>query len=182
MKILVFSDIHGCASACEKALNQYVSRNCDMMLILGDILYHGPRNNIPEKYDPKAVVSMLNPLADKIMASRGNCDAEVDQMLLEFPVMADYVLLCDNGKKVFATHGHVYSPLKSDGSGCVVNGSTLPRLSGIDVMLYGHTHIQELRNQYGITICNPGSISIPKNGQKPGYAVWDNGNLEVFNF
>lgn len=182
MKILVFSDIHGCASACEKALNQYVSRNCDMMLILGDILYHGPRNNIPENYDPKAVVSMLNPLADNIMACRGNCDAEVDQMLLEFPVMADYVLLCDNGKKVFATHGHVYSPLKSDGSGCVVNGSTLPRLSGIDVMLYGHTHIQELRNQYGITICNPGSISIPKNGQKPGYAVWDNGNLEVYNF
>lgn len=170
MKILVFSDIHGCASACEKALNQYVSRNCDMMLILGDILYHGPRNNIPENYDPKAVVSMLNPLADKIMACRGNCDAEVDQMLLEFPVMADYVLVNDCGTKIFATHGHIYSPDK------------LPCLSGIDVLLYGHTHIQEIREQNGIKICNPGSVSIPKNGQKPGYAVWDNGELLVMNY
>ncbi len=170
MKILVFSDIHGCASACEKALNQYVSRNCDMMLILGDILYHGPRNNIPENYNPKAVVAMLNPLADKIMACRGNCDAEVDQMLLEFPVMADYVLVNDCGTKIFATHGHIYSPSK------------LPPLAGNGVFLYGHTHIQELIKGDPLTICNPGSISIPKNGQKPGYAVWDNGNLEVFNF
>ena len=170
MKILIFSDIHGCASACEKAINQYVERNCDMMLILGDILYHGPRNNIPENYDPKAVVSMLNTYASKIMACRGNCDAEVDQMLLNFPVMADYVLLCDSGKKIFATHGHIYSPDK------------LPCLAGIDVLLYGHTHIQEIRDQNGIKICNPGSVSIPKNGQKPGYAVWDNGELLVMNY
>ena len=167
MKILVFSDIHGCATACEKAINQFVGRNCDMMLILGDILYHGPRNNIPQNYDPKAVVSMLNPLADKIMACRGNCDAEVDQMLLNFPVMADYVLVNDSGKKIFATHGHVYSPDK------------MPYFSGIDVMFYGHTHIQELRQQNGLTICNPGSVSIPKNGQKPGYAVCDDGEISV---
>lgn len=182
MKILVFSDIHGCATACEIALNQFAQRNCDKMLILGDILYHGPRNNIPQNYDPKAVVSMLNPLADNILACRGNCDAEVDQMLLNFPVMADYVLINDSGKTVFATHGHVYSPLKPDGSGCVVDGSKLPHLSGVDVMFYGHTHVQELRNQNGITICNPGSVSIPKNGQQPGYAVWDNGEVLVMNY
>ncbi|MBR6179315.1 MAG: metallophosphoesterase family protein, partial [Bacteroidales bacterium] len=83
---------------------------------------------------------------------------------------------------IFATHGHVYSPLKPDGNGCVVDGSRLPHLSGVDVMLYGHTHIQELREQNGVKICNPGSVSIPKNGQKPGYAVWDNGELLVMNY
>jgi len=179
MKILVFSDIHGCASACEKVLDRFESLKCDKMLILGDILYHGPRNNIPQNYDPKAVVAMLNPLGSKIMACRGNCDAEVDQMLLNFPVMADYVLINDSGKSIFATHGHVYSPLDADGGKCVVEGSKLPHLEGINTLFYGHTHIQVLRRQNGLTICNPGSVSIPKNGSPAGYAVCDDGEVSV---
>ena len=110
MKYLLISDIHGCKPTLEKALAFYKQQHCDMLLILGDILNYEPRNRIPQGIDAKGIVDLLNPLADQIIAIRGNCDAEVDQMLLSFPIMADYALIVDNGKKLFLTHGHKYTP------------------------------------------------------------------------
>ncbi|MCQ2974014.1 MAG: phosphodiesterase [Bacteroidales bacterium] len=180
MKILVFSDIHGNAIACEKVLNQYVKQNCDFILILGDILYHGPRNIITEGYNPKSVVEMLNPLSDKILACRGNCDAEVDQMLLNFPIMADYSLINDKNKTIFSSHGHIYSPYQINSKSTIVENSKFPTFNKIDIFFYGHTHIQEYRRVNGIEICNPGSISLPKGNSSSGYAICDDGNISLY--
>ncbi len=181
MKFFVFSDIHGSASACEKALSQFEKHNCDTMLILGDILYHGPRNPLPEKYDPKAVAEMLNNYSGKIVACRGNCDGEVDQMMLKFPILSDYALIVDGKTKIFATHGHIYSPQDNNGKQ-IVNDSKLPPLDGIDILLYGHTHIQVLnKNTNGKTICNPGSISLPKQNSPAGFAIINNSQTILYN-
>lgn len=168
MKYFICSDIHGSETALKKILEQYKMHNADYLILLGDILYHGPRNPLPEGHNPKGVVELLNPLADKIIACRGNCDAEVDQMLLSFPVLADYSFIVDNGIKIFCTHGHIYNPDK------------LPKLSG-QIFLYGHTHIQEMhKNENGLLICNPGSISLPKGGTPAGYAIYENKKISLY--
>lgn len=168
MKYLICSDIHGSAGACAHIKNVFESSSFDYLILLGDILYHGPRNPLPESHEPKKVVEILNSIACKIIACRGNCDCEVDQFLLQFPIMQDYSFITDNGTKIFATHGHIY------------NAQTLPFLQGIDILLYGHTHIQELRKGNNLTICNPGSISLPKNSSKAGYATYCDKILTLF--
>ena len=109
MKLMIASDIHGSAYYCKKMVAAYQREHADRLLLLGDILYHGPRNDLPEDYDPKAVISLLNPLKQEILCVRGNCDTEVDQMVLDFPIMAEYCLLELNGQTIFATHGHLFS-------------------------------------------------------------------------
>ena len=159
MKLLIASDIHGAAPYCAQLLAAFARENADRLLLLGDILYHGPRNDLPEGYAPKEVIAQLNPLRDRILAVRGNCDTEVDQMVLDFPVLADYALLEVNGLCLFATHGHVY------------NEEHLPPLRDGDVLLNGHTHIPKYVHHETYTHLNPGSVSIPKAGSPRGYVL-----------
>ena len=163
MKWLIASDIHGSAFYCRKLLGCFAAEHADRILLLGDVLYHGPRNDLPEGYAPKEVIAMLNPLKDSILCVRGNCDAEVDQMVLDFPVLADYAVL-DLGKTlVYATHGHVY------------NEQHLPPLKKGDVLLHGHTHVPVCADRGDYVYMNPGSVSIPKEGSHHGYMTLEDG-------
>ena len=155
MKYLLVSDIHGCLPALEKVLQFYDREHCDMLCILGDILNYGPRNSIPEGIDAKGIVEALNRRANNIVAVRGNCDAEVDQMLL------------DEGRKLFLTHGHVY------------NKSSMPKGS-IDAIVYGHTHLWELTQQDGVLVCNLGSITFPKGGNVPTFMTYEHGVFTAY--
>ena len=128
MKLLIASDIHGDIESAEILIEAFKKNNCDKIVLLGDILYHGPRNNLPGRYAPKEVIELLNKYSDKILAVRGNCDTEVDQMVLEFPILADYAILSLDGLTVYATHGHNY------------NTKTPPPLAAGDILLHGHTH------------------------------------------
>lgn len=170
MKLMIASDIHGSAYYCRKLLEAYDREGADKLLLLGDVLYHGPRNDLPEEYAPKEVIAMLNPLKNEIYAVRGNCEAEVDQMVLEFPVMADYFIFIENGKAVYATHGHIY------------NADHLPPMKEGDVLLHGHTHVLKAERREGYTLLNPGSVSIPKEGNPNTYAVMENGLFEIRDF
>lgn len=171
MKIMFASDIHGSAYYCRKLLEIYEQSGARRLVILGDILYHGPRNDLPREYAPKEVIAMLNPLKNQIYAVRGNCDTEVDQMVLDFPILADYALLSIEGKTFYATHGHVY------------NEEKLPPMQDGDILVHGHTHLLradrvETADCGTITILNPGSVSIPKGGNPNTYAMLEDG---VFN-
>lgn len=167
MKYLIISDIHGSLPRLERALAYYERCNFDMLFILGDILNYGPRNSIPEGIDAKGIVARLNPLASQIVAIRGNCDAEVDQMLLKFPMMADYALVVDEGRRLFLTHGHVY------------NREVLPP-GHFDAVFYGHTHLWQLdKNEEGTLFCNTGSITFPKGGNPPTLATYEDGLVTV---
>lgn len=159
MKILIASDIHGSAYYCRKLLEVYEKEGAQRMVLLGDVLYHGPRNDLPAEYAPKEVTEMLNARKDEIYAVRGNCEAEVDQMVLEFPVLADYMLLFCGETAIYATHGHIYNEKK------------LPPMKAGDVLLHGHTHVLRAEKQGDILILNPGSAAIPKEGNPPTYAV-----------
>ena len=152
MKLLIASDIHGSAYWCERLLELAEKEQPDKLILLGDILYHGPRNDLPREYAPKRVIPMLTQWADKILCVRGNCEAEVDQMVLPFPCMAQYSQLSADGRTFFLTHGHHNNP------------DDLPPLATGDVFLFGHTHVKmdEMRN--GVRCLNPGSVSIPKDG------------------
>ena len=163
MKYFIASDIHGSAYYCEKMLDAYRREGADRLILLGDILYHGPRNDLPRDYAPKRVIELLNPLKNEIFCVRGNCDTEVDQMVLDFPILADYALLDINGSTVFVTHGHKH------------NLSALPPIKAGDVLLHGHTHIPACETREGITYLNPGSVSIPKEGSKNSYMVLEGG-------
>lgn len=167
MKILIVSDIHGSETAAIKAVEMFKKENCEYMLLLGDVLYHGPRNPLPEGHNPKGVAESLNSIKDKIISVRGNCDADIDQMLLEFPCMADYLLLVDGKNRIFATHGHIYSP------------ENLPKLYGLSFFFSGHTHVSEISKKGDLTICNPGSCALPKDGKAPSVAIYDNGDLRI---
>lgn len=167
MKLMVASDIHGSAYYCEKMLQAYEREGAERLLILGDILYHGPRNDLPREYAPKKVIEMLNAKKKELCAIRGNCDTEVDQMVLAFPILADYCLLMLEGICIYATHGHVYREDK------------LPPLKKGDVLLHGHTHIYEAKKAGEQFILNPGSISIPKGGNPPTYGMLENGSFAV---
>ena len=163
MKFLIASDIHGSAAWCRRLMDALDAEQPDRLLLLGDILYHGPRNDLPEGYAPKEVIAMLNPLASSIIAVRGNCEAEVDQMVLDFPCMADYAIVLDEqARTIFCTHGHVHTPEAPP---------TLPKGS---VFLSGHTHVKTHEERDGILYVNPGSVSIPKDGSH-SYAVYEDG-------
>ena len=165
-KLILASDIHGSAEWCEKLLNAFKTENADRLVLLGDLLYHGPRNDLPDGYAPKRVFAMLNAVKDKITAIRGNCDSEVDQMVLEFPCLADYALIDDNGRTLFLTHGHLY------------NTETQPLLKPKDILFNGHFHTpchQVLSN--GGIYANCGSVALPKDGTPHSYLVYENGTL-----
>lgn len=159
MKLMFASDIHGSAYYCEKMLECYRREKAERLWILGDILYHGPRNDLPKEYAPKKVIAMLNDIKEEICAVRGNCDTEVDQMVLEFPILADYSLLAADGLRLYATHGHVY------------NEQHMPPLMTGDILIHGHTHIYEIKKTGEHVILNPGSVSIPKGGNPPTYGI-----------
>lgn len=164
MKWLIASDIHGSAPYCRLLLEAFAHEEADKLLLLGDILYHGPRNDLPEGYAPKEVIGLLNPLADKIFCLRGNCEAEVDQMVLRFPVLAEYCLLEARSHLVFATHGHHY------------NLQSPPALSPGDVLLHGHTHVPARQKAPGgWWYLNPGSVSIPKEDSPHSYMTLKEG-------
>ncbi len=162
MKWMIASDLHGSAHWCEKLLEACRREQADRLLLLGDLLYHGPRNDLPEGYDPKAVISMLNGLSADILCVRGNCEAEVDQMVLDFPVMADYAILTVGRRMIFATHGHLY------------NRDRLPPLHPGDILLHGHTHIPACEPLENCVYCNPGSVAIPKENSPHGYMLLEN--------
>lgn len=170
MKLFIASDIHGSAFYCRKLLDTYEKEGAQRMILLGDILYHGPRNDLPKEYAPKEVIRMLNEKKHEIYAVRGNCEAEVDQMVLEFPVLADYMLLFAGERAVYATHGHVY------------NEEHLPPMKPGDVLLHGHTHVLRAEKKGDIIILNPGSVSIPKEGNPPTYAVLEDGVFTIRDF
>ena len=161
MKWMIASDIHGSALYCEKMLRCFETENADRLLLLGDLLYHGPRNDLPEEYRPKKVIEMLNGIRDRLLCVRGNCDCEVDQMVLNFPILADYAVLEAGNKLIYATHGHIFNPEK------------LPPLKAGDVLLFGHTHVPLHTEKDGILCLNPGSVSIPKEGSAHSYMTWE---------
>ena len=153
MKWMIASDIHGSAAYCEKLLAAFGREQADRLLLLGDLLYHGPRNDLPQGYAPKEVIAQLSGVKDKVFCVRGNCEAEVDQMVLPFPCMADYALVqAEPDLTLFATHGHLWNP------------DHLPPLASGAVFLFGHTHIKAVRRVHGVLTLNPGSVSIPKDG------------------
>lgn len=165
MKILIASDIHGSAYYCRLLLERYREEKADKLLLLGDILYHGPRNDLPRDYAPKEVLAMLNEIKEEILCVRGNCDTEVDQMVLEFPILAEYCILYDEGRMIFATHGHQH------------NVKNPPMLKRGDILLHGHTHVPVLEEFGGKYYINPGSVSIPKENSPHSYMILENGSF-----
>lgn len=170
MKYMFASDIHGSAYYCRKMLDAYKEEQADRLVLLGDLLYHGPRNDLPRDYAPKEVIPMLNGLKSEIFAVRGNCEAEVDQMVLDFPVMADYCILAIDERTFYATHGHIY------------NENNLPPLKGGDILIHGHTHVLRADQKENCIILNPGSVSIPKEDNPPTYAVLEDGVFAIKTF
>ncbi len=162
MRIIIASDIHGSYICCEKLFKRFEEEKADMIVLLGDLLYHGPRNDLPMEYDCKKVSALLNKYKEKIVAVRGNCDGEVDQMMLEFPILSDMAVISDNGFVLYATHGHKLTP-----------EAPFPVAKG--VVIYGHTHIPADKYINGVRYINPGSVSIPKNGSERGYILYENG-------
>lgn len=164
MKYLIASDIHGSAFYCREMLRAFEEEKADKLILLGDILYHGPRNDLPKDYAPKEVIVMLSPLSDKILCVRGNCDGEVDQMVLPFPIMADYAVLSVGTRLIYLTHGHNHNIQKC------------PPLSEGDILLHGHTHIpaKTLFGKNNLYL-NPGSVSIPKEDSAHGYMTLEDG-------
>ena len=164
MKWMIASDIHGAAGFCRTLLERFDEEQAGRLLLLGDILYHGPRNDLPQGYAPKQVIELLNARREKLLCVRGNCDTEVDQMVLQFPILADYAVLPLGQRLVYATHGHEY------------NTKTPPPLCAGDILLHGHTHVPAWErfgeeNWY----LNPGSVSIPKGGSARGYLTLEDG-------
>lgn len=165
MKIIIASDIHGSAYWCAKLLEAYRAEGAKMLLLLGDVLYHGPRNNLPDEYDPKKVIAMLNEIKAEILCVRGNCDTEVDQMVLDFPILSQNAVVFADGVKIYATHGHKF------------NKDNLPPLSAGDVLAYGHTHVALDTSVGGVRCLNPGSVSIPKENTGHGYIIFEDGEF-----
>lgn len=163
MKLMFASDIHGSDYYCEKMIEAYKKEQAQKLVLLGDLLYHGPRNDLPEGYAPKAVIQKLNDLKQEILCVRGNCEAEVDQMVLEFPVLADYLILYLDERMVFVTHGHKY------------NLEQLPPMSNDSILIHGHTHVQAMEQTEQVIYLNPGSVSIPKNGNQHSYMIYEDG-------
>ena len=163
MKWMIASDIHGSAGYCRALLERFAAEGADRLLLLGDILYHGPRNDLPAEYAPKEVIAMLNPLKEKILCVRGNCEAEVDQMVLEFPVLADYAMLPVGERLMYITHGHL------------AGEDDPPPLSKGDILLCGHTHVPKCVEHEHFIYMNPGSVSIPKNGSCHSYMTMEKG-------
>lgn len=179
MKYFFASDIHGSAVWCRKTLEAFHESKADKLILLGDLLYHGPRNDLPDGYDTKAVTVMLNSLRDSVIAVRGNCDAEVDQMVLNFPIMADYAMMNLNHVNFFATHGHIYNDAEEGRMPLIANG---------DVLIHGHIHLpvaekKDLPDGKGCYyLLNPGSVSLPKGGNPNSYGILDEREFTIYDF
>ncbi len=167
MKLMFASDIHGSLTATERVLDIFTRSGAEWLILLGDFLNHGPRNPLPEAYQPADVASRLNAFARHIVAVRGNCDSEVDQMLLDFPITAPWQHVLLPQQRLFLTHGHLYHP------------QHLPPLQAGDVLVYGHTHLPVAEHQGEIYCFNPGSVSLPKGGNVPSYGMLTQGALQV---
>ena len=165
MKWVIGSDLHGSAKYTEQFFQACDREGSGKILLLGDLLYHGPRNDLPEAYEPKKVIGMLNERKDRILCVRGNCDTEVDQMVLAFPIMADYAYIDAEGVRLFATHGHHF------------NTQTPPPLGPGEILLHGHTHVPAWERRDGYIYMNPGSVSIPKAGSPRGYMTLERGRF-----
>ena len=167
MKWMIASDLHGSAYYCRKMLEAFEREGADRLFLLGDLLYHGPRNDLPREYAPKEVIPLLNGKKEKLLCVRGNCDAEVDQMVLEFPVLADYAVLPVGQRLIYATHGHIY------------HVKNLPPLSPGDVLLHGHTHVPAWTEfGQGNLYLNPGSVSIPKENSPHSYMTLEGNTMQ----
>lgn len=167
MRLMFVSDIHGSGYAMEKVKEIYEEKKPDRLILLGDLLYHGPRNELPKEYDTKKVVTILNEMKDKILCVRGNCDAEVDQMVLDFPIMADYATTWVENTMLFFTHGHLY------------NKEKMPNLAKGDILIHGHTHVPTVEKIGDNIYLNPGSVSLPKEGNPPSYMLYENGTFSI---
>ena len=165
MKLMIASDLHGSLKYAEMMKKRYEAEKPEKLILLGDLLYHGPRNDLPADYNPKAVITLLNNMKEELLCVRGNCEAEVDQMVLDFPVLADYMVLWLEGHMIFVTHGHTW------------NAKNLPPLKKGDILLHGHTHIPVVEpvEEKGIVYLNPGSLSIPKNNSPHSYMIYEDG-------
>lgn len=170
MKILFASDIHGSEYYVKKLVNKYHELNCSKMVLLGDVLYHGPRNDLPEGYNPKGVIALLNTMSDEILCVRGNCEAEVDQMVLDFSCMSDSMIMYEKERMFFITHGHLY------------NKENLPKLKSGDILIHGHTHVQTIENFGSNIYINPGSVSIPKEDNPPTFMLYENSKFTIYDF
>jgi len=170
MKYMFASDIHGSAFYCRKLLEEYRRSGAERLILLGDLLYHGPRNDLPKEYAPKEVIAMLNACKNEIICVRGNCEAEVDQMVLEFPVLADYAMLVLNGLTFFATHGHVF------------HEEHLPPLKAGDILVHGHTHLPGAAAIEEHYLLNPGSVAIPKGGNPATYGMLEDTVFRIYDF
>ncbi len=167
MKWMIASDLHGSAYYCRKMLEAFEREGADQLFLLGDLLYHGPRNDLPREYAPKEVIPLLNGKKEKLLCVRGNCDAEVDQMVLEFPVLADYAVLPVGQRLIYATHGHIY------------HVKNLPPLAPGDVLLHGHTHVPAWTEfGQGNLYLNPGSVSIPKENSPHSYMTLEGNTMQ----
>ena len=165
MKLMIASDLHGSAHYCRAMLAAFDREGADRLLLLGDLLYHGPRNDLPREYAPKDVIAQLNARRGALFCVRGNCDCEVDQMVLQFPILADYAVLAECGRRIYLTHGHVIN-----------KGHPLPFAEG-DILLHGHTHVPVCEDCGTFRYLNPGSVSIPKNGSCHSYMTLENGRF-----
>ena len=175
MKLVIASDIHGAADACARLMDLVAAERPDRIVLLGDLLYHGPRNDLPADYAPKRVIEMLNSVADRVIAVRGNCEAEVDQMVLGFPCLADHNILLDPDADttLFLTHGHVWGPGRHN------SVDVWPALPPRSALVYGHTHIKvsEKDAAHDAWVFNPGSVGIPKDGSA-SCGIYENGRFE----
>jgi len=167
MKLFFISDIHGSIYYLNKVFDKFKEEKADYIIILGDILYHGARNPLPKEYNPKGVIEIINSYADRIIAIRGNCDSEVDQMVLDFPIMSTYSTILYNNKRLFLTHGHIY------------NENNLPKLMDGDIFIYGHTHIPKAEKTRNIYVINPGSITLPKENSPHSYGVLEDNIFRI---
>ena len=167
MKLMIASDIHGSLYYCSKMAETYGKENASRLILLGDLLYHGPRNELPRDYNPKGVFELLNSMKDQLLAVRGNCDAEVDQMVLDFPIMADYATMELQGRLMFITHGHIY------------NNETPPKIGKNDILLHGHTHVATAEDTGNYIFLNPGSVSLPKDGSAGSYMLYEDGRFTI---
>ena len=164
-KWMIASDLHGDVACTEQLLRRYRESGAERLVLLGDLLYHGPRNDLPDGYAPKRVIELLNGVADELLCVRGNCDTEVDQMVLDFPILADYAFLSLDGLRIFATHGHRF------------HTGALPPIKRGDILLHGHTHVPKCVEHEEYLYINPGSVSIPKENSPHGYLLLEGTHL-----
>lgn len=169
MRFMIASDIHGSGYYADLVIRKFLASGAEKLVLLGDLLYHGPRNDLPRDYNPKEVARLLNENASSILAVRGNCEAEVDQMMLSFPVLGDYAYLALDGVTIYASHGHHASE------------SAPPPIRNNEILLCGHTHVPKCVKHDGFVYMNPGSASIPKEGSAHSIMMAENGCFQWIN-